>query len=265
MAPSESSRREIPSSNVDSFLRILDLMENSLQQDILERQALGSVRDVEEAPHSRPVLRNSIRQEEEDDLDDGSYFSHPRNSSVATSQRLTPRYLPSRRRESGWYVVRRHPSERSSYEDTVRFQTPATNEASDEVNTMERHAGQGRSSASQRREPSLTLRFQAPPKHSNQSSISGTVSPQSISRRPQYGPYWPLGNTASHANRRSNGASRASTLPQVSENTEQLRVMNGTRTMTTSSLVLGEGKRRNLRNGASTQDALQHAREAEAS
>jgi len=162
-------------------------------------------------------------------------------------------------------VVGRHPSERSRHENTIRFQTPATNDISNEAGTMERHAGQGRTSASQRREPTLTLRFRDQPPHSNQSSISEAAAPQSVSRRPQYGPYWSLGNTEHHANPPSNRASRASTLSPASENTEQLRSTDGNRAMTTSNPVRGKGKRRSPHNGASIHDVLQHAREAEAS
>jgi hypothetical protein len=227
---------------------------------------LSEVRDIEEAPHPRVGPRNTVLREDEDDFEDGSYLSHPRNSSVTMSQRLLPpRYLPPHRRERGRYVMGRHPSERSRGENTVRFQTPATSDVSNEIDTMERHAGQGRSSASQRQEPTLTLRSRAPPPHSNQSSNLETAAPQSISRRPQYDPYWPLGNTTHHANRPSNRAFRASTLDQASNNTEQLRSTNGTGAMTTSSPVRGKGKRRSPHNGASTHDVLQHAREAEAS
>ena len=136
-------------------------------------------------------------------------------------------------------MVGRHPPERSCHEKTVRFQPPATNGVLDEIGTMERHAGQGRISASHHREPTLTFRFRAPPNHSNQSSISETAAPRSISTRPQYDPYWPSGNTAHHANPPSNRA--------------------------TSNPARGKGKRRSPHNGASIHDVLQHAREAEAS
>lgn len=185
---------------------------------------MSAVRDIEEAPHSRLVPRNSVRQEEEDDFEDGSYLSHSRNSSVTMSQRLAPRYLPPHRREPGRYVVGRHPSELSCHEKNVRFQTPATNDASDEVGTMERQAGRERSSTSQCREPTLTLRFRAPPPPSNQSSALETAAPQSISRRPQYDSYWPLGNTEHHAHRPSDRASqprRLIQLPKTSSNSDR--------------------------------------------
>jgi hypothetical protein len=264
VAPLESPRREMPSSNADGSTRILDPMETSLQQGTLERRALSAVRDIEEAPHSRPVPRNSVLREDEDNFEGGSYLSHPRNSSNSMSYRLTPRYLPPQRREPSRYVVGRQPSERSRHEETVRFQTPANNDISDEAGTMARHAGQGRTIASQRREPALTLRFRAPPNHPNQSSISETAAPRIISRRPQYDPYWPLGNTPHHAHGPSNRAFRAST-DQTSDHTEQLRSTDSTQAMTTSNPARGKGKRRSPHNGASNHDVLQHAREPEAS
>ena len=119
VAPLESPRREMPSSNADGSTRILDPMETSLQQGTLERRALSAVRDIEEAPHSRPVPRNSVLREDEDNLEGGSYLSHPRNNSNSMSHRLAPRYLPPQRREPGRYVVGRQPSERSRQEETV--------------------------------------------------------------------------------------------------------------------------------------------------
>jgi len=101
VAPLESPRREMPSSNADGFSRLLDSMEPSLLQDTLERRALSAVRDIEEAPHSRLVPRNSVLQEDEDNFEGGSYFSHSRNSSNIMSHRLAPKYLPPQRREPG--------------------------------------------------------------------------------------------------------------------------------------------------------------------
>jgi hypothetical protein len=230
------------SSNAGGFARMLDSIEPSLQQDTLERRALRAVRDIEEAPHSRLEPRNSVLREDEDNFEGGSYLSHPRNSSNSMSQRLAPRYQPPQRREPGRYVVGKHTSERSRHKKTIRFQTPATNDISEEIGTMKRHAGQGRTSASQRREPKLTLRFRASTNHSNQSSISETAGPQSISRHPQDDPYWPLENTAHHANPPSNRASRASKLNPASEDTVQLRSTDATQVMTTSNPVRGKAR-----------------------
>lgn len=115
VAPFESPRREMPSSNADSTARICDSMDPSLQQHTLERRALSPVRDIKEAPHSRLVPRNSVLREDEDNFEDGFYLSHPKNSSNSMSQHLAPRYQPSQRREPGRYVVGKHPSERSRH------------------------------------------------------------------------------------------------------------------------------------------------------
>jgi hypothetical protein len=207
----------MPSSSTDGFERIVGLMDPSLQQVTLERRALSEVRDIEEAPHFRLGPRNLVLREDKDDFEDVDHLSHSKDSSDTMSPRLAPRYLPPHRREPGRVLAGRNPFERSRHENTFRFQTPTINDDSGEVGTLERHAGPGRSIASQRREPTLTVRFRAPPPHSNQTSALATAAPQSISRRSQYHSYWPLGNTAPHVNRPSNTASRASTINPAPE------------------------------------------------